>query len=125
LSLQYRAARRESIQRPDRRDCVSAARQQPPDRTGPPPWGELLSTSKRALQEGVARQVGVTGEVTLRVSAGGAAEMLLATAEDWRPDVLAIGTHLRGAVTRLLLGRVAENVVRQAKVPVLVASAQG
>lgn len=100
-------------------EAVSAPDGTSTDLTGPPPWDELLATTERDLLD-VARQAGVTGEVTSRVSVGDAAEMLLATAEEWKPDVLAIGTHHRGPVTRLFLGSVAEKVVRQAKVPVLV-----
>ena len=51
--------------------------------------------------------------------------MLLATAEEWKPGVLAIGSHHRGAVTRVFLGSVEEKVVRQAKVAVLAVGAPG
>lgn len=47
---------------------------------------------------------------------------IVAYAEDHDIDRIVIGTHDRGGVSRLLLGSVAETVVRQSSVPVTVKS---
>jgi nucleotide-binding universal stress UspA family protein len=45
-------------------------------------------------------------------------------AQIWLADLIVIGTHGRTGLTRLLLGSVAEGVVREATVPVLLIRAQ-
>lgn len=44
---------------------------------------------------------------------------IVRTADEWNADLIAMGTHGRGAVARLLFGSVAEGVLRQTKRPVL------
>jgi nucleotide-binding universal stress UspA family protein len=51
---------------------------------------------------------------------GGAAETIARHAGDHRFDVIVIGTHGRTGLKRVLLGSVAEQVVRHAPCPVLV-----
>jgi len=55
-----------------------------------------------------------------RVLAGRPAERILAAEKDLEPDVTVIGTHGRHGLDRLMLGSVAERVVRRATGPVLV-----
>jgi len=47
------------------------------------------------------------------------ADLILREAKDWRADLLVLGTHGRRGLSRLVLGSDAEQVVRQASVPVL------
>ena len=51
----------------------------------------------------------------------GVAEQVLALAEACAADCIAVGTHGARGLERLLLGSVADKVVRGARVPVLVA----
>jgi nucleotide-binding universal stress UspA family protein len=44
---------------------------------------------------------------------------IVRTADEWNADLIAMGTHGRGVVARLLFGSVAEGVLRQTKRPVL------
>jgi len=44
---------------------------------------------------------------------------IVKAADEWRADVIVIGTHARGPVARFLLGSTAEAVVRRAHCPVL------
>ena len=55
---------------------------------------------------------------------GGAAEGILAAAEREAPDVIALATRAPGRVERMLLGSVADKVVRAAHEPVLVVPAK-
>jgi nucleotide-binding universal stress UspA family protein len=55
----------------------------------------------------------------LRVRYGSPFEVISAAVKDTRPDLLLIGTHGRSGVPKLLLGSVAENVLRSVEVDVL------
>jgi universal stress protein E len=55
------------------------------------------------------------------VELGSAYDQVLRRAEEWRADLIAIGTHGRTGLKRLLLGSVADQVVRAAHCHVLVA----
>jgi nucleotide-binding universal stress UspA family protein len=52
--------------------------------------------------------------------AGAPDDEIIAAARVWRADLLVVGTHRRGGLARLILGGVAEGVLRQAPCPVLV-----
>jgi len=56
----------------------------------------------------------------LKVLAGRPAERILATEKELTPDITVVGTHGRHGLDRLMLGSVAERVVRRATGPVLV-----
>lgn len=53
------------------------------------------------------------------VRLGSPAAEIIAAATDLHADLVCIGTHGRGGIARVLLGSVAEHVVRQAPCPVL------
>jgi nucleotide-binding universal stress UspA family protein len=48
-------------------------------------------------------------------------EQILRRAEEWQAELIAVGTHGRTGLKRLLLGSVADQIVRSAHCPVLVA----
>ena len=58
-------------------------------------------------------------EVEHRLLEGDPAEMILKLAEDVNADVIVMGTHGTTGLTRLLVGSVAESVMRKAPCPVL------
>jgi nucleotide-binding universal stress UspA family protein len=59
--------------------------------------------------------------VESQVMEGDPVDMILRGAEEMHSDVIIMGTHGRTALTRLLLGSVAESVIRKAPCPVLTA----
>ncbi len=65
-----------------------------------------------------ARAGGLTVETTMK--GGQPAREILALADRAQADMLVIGTHGRGGVEHLLLGSVAEKIMRKASCPVLV-----
>jgi nucleotide-binding universal stress UspA family protein len=65
-----------------------------------------------------ARELGVRDVETVTAS-GGAWREILRVAEDRACDLIVMGTHGRGGFEHLLLGSVAEKVVRKARCPVL------
>jgi nucleotide-binding universal stress UspA family protein len=54
-----------------------------------------------------------------RLAEGDPAEEILKVAEEEQADLIVMGTHGRGGLSRLLMGSVAEGVLRQAPCPVL------
>ena len=65
-----------------------------------------------------ARGEGLLARAVLRT--GRAAAMIAETAKEEGADLLVVGTHGRSGLDRLILGSVAEHVVRLASCPVLV-----
>lgn len=59
--------------------------------------------------------------VSHRLELGGATSQILKVAAETDADLIVLGTHGRGGLSRLLLGSVAEGVLRKASCPVLVA----
>jgi nucleotide-binding universal stress UspA family protein len=55
------------------------------------------------------------------VELGSDYDQIVRRAEEWRADLIAVGTHGRRGISRLLLGSTADQVLRAAHCPVLVA----
>jgi nucleotide-binding universal stress UspA family protein len=82
----------------------------------------LVKTGRSVLDtaEAAAKKEGVRVESVLIESIGGvAADLILAQAKKWQPDLIVMGTHGRRGLARAFLGSDAQNVVRDASVPVL------
>jgi nucleotide-binding universal stress UspA family protein len=92
----------------------------PPGSPGRP--GEVHVEEARAYLEGIARRLRDRGvAVQTRVVVGrDVAETILAQARQQGSDVIALATHGRGGVQRLLFGSVADKVIRNTWIPVLV-----
>jgi nucleotide-binding universal stress UspA family protein len=58
--------------------------------------------------------------LTAAVASGSAAAEIVKYANDQKADLIVVGSHGRGVVDRLVMGNVAERVVRQAACPVMV-----
>jgi nucleotide-binding universal stress UspA family protein len=63
------------------------------------------------------RQSGI--KTSWRVQAGAPHEEIVRTAEEEHADMIVMGTHGRGGLNRMILGSVAERVIRLARCPVL------
>lgn len=82
-----------------------------------------LDTRASAALDRCADEVRARGRVTVRseVLSGNPSELVLAKAEEDRTiDLIAVGTHGRTGLERLVMGSVAENIVRHAPCSVLV-----
>jgi len=97
----------------------------------PPPTGMGISrreivAAARAYVEALAVEAREQsrGSVTTRLAVGNARAEILKAAGELRADIVLVGTHGRRGVQRMLLGSVAEGVVRGAECPVLVVRAK-
>jgi nucleotide-binding universal stress UspA family protein len=82
----------------------------------------VRSTGERTLAQAAenVKRSGITAETALLdVPGERAATAIDDEAINWKADLIVIGTHGRSGLSRLLLGSVAEEVVRGATVPVL------
>jgi nucleotide-binding universal stress UspA family protein len=95
-------------------------------------YAELMKSFKdsarkmldKAVQE--ARQAGVEVTEKMLVASGRrVAHVLVEEAGQWPADLIVIGTHGRSGFNRLLLGSIAEGVLRISPVPVLLIRSEG
>jgi len=86
---------------------------------------EQQSRSKKYIVEVEAQLKEAGFKVSTLLRVGAVADVILQTAEELQVDVIAMSTHGRTGPARWLLGSVAERVVRNSKVPVLLIRAKG
>jgi len=87
-------------------------------------WG--TPEKEIAMLDHKLHQVAVPGsqvKVEHRLVEGFAAEAILQAAEESKADMIVMGTHGRTGFNRLLMGSVAEEVLRKAACPVLTVKA--
>ena len=88
---------------------------------------KLKEAGEQILAGGKARveAAGLVADTRLKECLGArTSEIVVAEADDWRADLIVLGTHGRRGVGRLLLGSDAEQVLRTAHVPVLLVRAR-
>jgi nucleotide-binding universal stress UspA family protein len=86
---------------------------------GPPPE-ELIELSKKELAAFVEKHLAKSGlSVVSDVALGRPFMEIIRYAKDNQMDLIVLGTHGRSGLRHVLLGSVAERVVRKAPCPVL------
>jgi nucleotide-binding universal stress UspA family protein len=87
------------------------------------PMTDILAQVENAAREQLDKLVAAAalpaGRVVTRAVVGTPVDQVLALIADEKIDLVVLGTHGRGLVGHLLLGSVAERVVRRSPVPVL------
>jgi nucleotide-binding universal stress UspA family protein len=81
-----------------------------------------FAREKIARARAAAQAAGIEPEIqSPEIVTGGyhVADTIAKAAQDWNADLLVVGTHGRRGVSRLLLGSVAERIVRVAPCPLL------
>lgn len=82
--------------------------------------GQRRAETSEELREEVADRIDADAEYEIDVVSGEPAREIVAYAEDHDVDRIVVGSHGREGVSRVLLGSVAEGVVRRAPVTVIV-----
>lgn len=79
-----------------------------------------------AQAEAKAKEAGVEVQTCLleKIMAAKFADAIIEEAEKWPADLLILGTHGRKGIGHLFIGSVAEGVIRQASIPVMVLRAR-
>ena len=83
------------------------------------PTDDLEAAAQRALDAALAASVAVYPATKAVLRVGVPFERILETAKDLGADLLVMGTHGRRGIAHLVLGSVAEKIVRLSPVPVL------
>ena len=82
---------------------------------------QARSSADRYLRDQSARLAAYDRRVTTEVGAGDPTAEILRTAVAWGADLVAITPHGTGGFKRLIFGSVAERLLRQAQLPLLIA----
>lgn len=80
---------------------------------------ELRAAAQSRLDQAAARLADAGTPVDTDLRMGIPSQAILAAAEEWRPELLVIGTRGLTGLAHLLLGSTAERVVQKAQCPVL------
>jgi universal stress protein A len=84
----------------------------------PTPEAEIADAAKIELEKAVV-SAGLTG-ASVQVEMGPAGQTILDVAKDLAADLIIVGTHGRHGPARLLLGSIAEEVLRNAGCNVMI-----
>lgn len=88
------------------------------------PTEDLEAAAQRALDAELAAAVKVYPSTQARLRVGVAWDRILESAKELGADLIVMGTHGRRGISRLVLGSVAEKLVRTSPVPVLTVGAE-
>ena len=86
--------------------------------------GEVRAAASKRLEAALSRVRAAGLEGGAEVDSGRAAEMIVERAAALGVDLIAMGTHGHSGFKHLLLGSVAEHVLRTAPCPVLIVRAE-
>jgi universal stress protein A len=89
-----------------------------PVSVGQPGWEQTRADVRREVEALIGRGER-SSSISIRVEAGQPGDVVLEAARAVKADLVVMGTHGRTGLARLLLGSVAESVLRRATCPVL------
>ena len=87
-------------------------------------WVARTQREARSLLNAFSMRAAATPPPLEFVETGKPAAMIVETAKNWPADLIVMGTHGRNVVSTILLGSVAQGVLRHAPCPVMVLRAQ-
>jgi nucleotide-binding universal stress UspA family protein len=80
---------------------------------------KILKSDYKKLQQKLTKTIFKNHTVSTFLQEGKPYEVILKVADEWYADIIVIGTHGRGGLSHLIMGSVAEKVIRHSKKPVL------
>lgn len=89
------------------------------------PVGEMETAAKKMLTDALTKAQGRYPRTESMMVAGEPWEKILESAKGCGADLIIMGTHGRRGVARVVLGSVAEKVVRHSPIPVLTTAGPG
>lgn len=90
----------------------------------PAEMAELLKSDGRKAQQMLIDKVFKVYKIWTFIEEGKPFEVILKVAEEWEADLIVLGTHGRTGLTHLLMGSVAEKVVRHSTKPLFIIPAK-
>ncbi|MFD2864720.1 universal stress protein [Mucilaginibacter antarcticus] len=81
---------------------------------------DVQNDASKALIENTVKKFGKGLEVINYSEFGDTADGIIECSKQFGADMIVVGTHSRSGFDRLLMGSIAETVVRQSEIPVLV-----
>jgi universal stress protein A len=90
-----------------------------PVAAGQPGWDQTRAEVMREVELFLGKASARPASLRVRVEAGEPSDAILLAAKDGGADLIVMGTHGRTGLSRLLIGSVAEAVLRRATCPVL------
>ncbi len=81
---------------------------------------DIQKSHAGTIVENIIKKFGGDIQVTHFTEYGSTADGIISCSKEFGADLVVIGTHSRSGLDRLLMGSVAEHVVRHSEVPVLV-----
>jgi nucleotide-binding universal stress UspA family protein len=90
-----------------------------PVAAGQPAWEQTRTEVMREVERFLGQAQPKPKQLDVRVEAGEPSDTILHVASDGGADLIVMGTHGRTGLTRLLIGSVAEAVIRRSTCPVL------
>lgn len=86
---------------------------------GQPGWDQTRTDVTREVEHFLAKTTAKPRQLSVRVESGEPSDTILQVAKDGGADLIVMGTHGRTGFSRLLIGSVAEAVLRRSTCPVL------
>jgi universal stress protein A len=90
-----------------------------PVAAGQPGWDETRAEVTRKVEQFLATAKAKPKRLSVRIESGEPSDAILGAARDGDADLIVMGTHGRTGLSRLLIGSVAEAVLRRSTCPVL------
>lgn len=81
---------------------------------------EMIKDDLKKVQKMVIKNIFKEQKVWSFIEEGTPADMIKKTCDEWEASLIVIGTHGRTGLSHILMGSVAERVIRHSPVPVLV-----
>lgn len=86
----------------------------------PGEFADILKNDYKKNQQMLLDKVFKDHKISTFVEKGNPFESILRIADEWKADTIVLGTHGRTGLSHLLLGSVAEKVVRHSKIPLFI-----